>query len=348
MAASLEPSDALPSDDSVVLALPRNGPLRIAIFTSRQNAWQPLLDADSRISAKFFRPGEYRAKPEADIALLDGFSAPQPPAVPSLWIQPPDIGSPLPVKTLVDNAPITQWNEASVVGAGLRTTEARLSTAEVFHTFEGDVPIASTAQGPVVVARPPVAGRPEMALLGFDPLAPDMKFQVTTPLLFANLLRWLAPETFDVLDFAAARVGATSLVLDKSERAQQLRIRTESGAAVPFSVRNGTLQLFAARPEILSIESPGRQRVLSLTLPDVAENHWQPPTTAASGLPAFVAWRSNSVALWQILAVLGATGLIAEWLFFGRRRKARLIAGARKARSVASKHSDRERELVNQ
>jgi hypothetical protein len=251
------------------------------------------------------------------------------------------------VKARVQNAAITDWNEASIVGAGLRTTDARLSAAEVFHTFDGDVPIADTAQGPVVVARPAGAGRPEMAIIGFDPLAPDMKFQVATPLLFANLVRWLAPETFDAVDFASVRVGSASVILDNSETAQRLRIRTESGAAVPFSIRNGTLQLFAAHPEILSIESPGRQRVLSLTLPDVAENHWQPPTTAASGLPASVAWRSNSVTLWQSLAILGAIGLVAEWLLFGRRRKARLAARAGRPRSVAPSPSGRERELVS-
>jgi hypothetical protein len=216
----------------------------------------------------------------------------------------------------------------------------------VFQTFEGDVPIAAIMQGPVVVARPSNSGRARFAVVGFDPLGSEMRFQVATPLLFANLLRWLAPETFDAVEFSAARVGPAAVSLENSGSPDQLRIRTESGAAMPFSLRNRALQLFAVRPEIISIESPGRQRILSLTLPDVADNQWMPPRNAASGLPNPVDWQSSSVTLWQMLAILAAGGLIAEWLLFGRRRRARLAGHATTPRPAMPAQLG-ERELVN-
>ena len=37
---------------------------------------------------------------------------------------------------------------------------------------------------------------PKTAVIGFDPLEGDLKFELTTPLLFADLLRWLSPEAF--------------------------------------------------------------------------------------------------------------------------------------------------------
>ena len=347
LSASIEPPDALPSDDSVALALPRNGPLRIAVFTSREAAWQPLLEANSRISAKFFTPGQYSVKPNEDIALLDGFSPSPAPSVPTVWVQPPDIGSPLPVKTRVEHTAITNWNSTAIFANGLRTTDARLGSAEVFQTFDGDLSIAGTAQGPVVVARPAANGHAPFAVIGFDPLGPEMRFQLATPLLFANLLRWLAPDAMDAVDFSAGRVGPASVSLETATAPEQFRVRTDSGNAVPFSVHDGTLQMFAVHPEIVSIESPGRQRVVSLTLPNVADEQWTPPTGAASGLPGSSGWKSNSVTLWQALAVLGAAGLIAEWLLFGRRRRARLAARARKSRPVTPGQPQRERELVN-
>ena len=197
-----------------------------------------------------------------------------------------------------------------------------------------------------MVARPSISGRAPFAAIGFDPFGSDMRFQVATPLLFANLLRWLAPETFDALDFSASRLGPASVSLESSITPDRLRVRADSGAAVPFNLRGRNLQLFAARPEIVSIQSPGRQRILSLTLPDIAENHWTPPAGTASGLPGSVGWKSNSVTLWQALAILGAIGLIAEWLLFGRRRRA--SPSVTRSRAGRTAGAERERELVNQ
>ncbi len=59
----------------------------------------------------------------------------------------------------------------------------------------------------------------------------------------------------------------------------------ERGFAVPFTVRDQTLQLFASRPSIVRIVSDDRERILSLTLPDVAEFRWKPPA-AHGGRPS--------------------------------------------------------------
>jgi hypothetical protein len=137
-----------------------------------------------------------------------------------------------------------------------------------------------------------------------------------------------------LLDVTAAPVGAATVTLDPGERSrgplqnqpESLRVTDDRGAAVPFTVRDQTLQLFVSRPSIVHIRSGDRERVLSLTLPDLADFEWKPPGNAASGLPAIARFTQRAVDLWKWLAVLGGLGLFAEWILFGssyilRRRK---------------------------
>lgn len=346
LTAELESPDALASDNTAALALPRNGLLRIAVYTARPDVLRPLLEANQRLSAKFYDPSQYQPNPPADVMLLDRISPSQRPAIASLWIQTSRDMSPLPVKTVVENAVLNKWNSNSDLGSGLHE-ETHLPAAEVFHTFDGDIPIGGVSDGPVVVARPAVSGRPKLAVIGFDPLDGEMKFQVTTPLLFANFFHWLSPESLKTLDLSAARVGAVTVALDPSERAGQLRVTTADGGAVPFTVRNQTLQLFAARPGIIHIASYDRERILSLTLPDVAEHEWKPPAASASGLPAASTWSPNSVSLWQWLAILGAIGLLAEWMLFGWRRIIRRRTRVSAPNRTAPARNKEDRQLVS-
>jgi hypothetical protein len=319
--ASIEPGDTLPTDDHAALALPKPGLLRMAVYTNRPDVLKPLLQANHRLVAEFLRPDQYVQKPSADVMLLDQFAPPQNPGIPSLWIKPPVEKSPIPVAARSQDVTVSHWNSESSLGTGLHAKAMNLPEAEVFETFQGDIPVAETDKGPVVVARPSTNGTPRLAAIGFDPLAGDLRFELTTPLLFADLTRWLAPEAFRASDYTASTVGSISLALDPNERAEQLSVVDDRGYHVPFTVRNQTVQLYVSRPSVVRIVSPERERIYSFTLPEVADKQWTPPASVAEGLPAPSSISPSAVDLWQWLALLGGAGLIAEWLWFGRRRK---------------------------
>jgi len=321
--ADLDSADALASDNKVTLAVPRAGPLRVAIYTNRPETVRPLIEASSLISATYLSPSQYKEKPAADVMLLDQMAPSSPPALPSLWIEPPRTGSPLPVNSVVERAAVSAWNSNSVLAAGLHAKETQFAVAEVFNTFDADIPVANVSAGPIVVARPAAASRPRLAVIGFDPFDGDMKFQVTTPLLFANLLRWLSPEAVRNIEVAAERVGAANVALDPSERTNEIQVSTDRGDAVPFTIRDGMLQLFIAKPTIVRVASYDRERLLSLTLPQIAEHNWNPPTGSASGMPVETNWASLEIGVWQWLAALAGATLVAEWMLFGRRRSFR-------------------------
>ena len=339
----MEPHDDLVQDDRAEIWLPRNRALKLAVFTRRPDVLRPLLEANHRLTATVASPSEYNPKPSADVMLLDQMPAPSPPQIPCLWIAPPPASSPLKVRAVIKNASIKSWDSSSLLGAALYTKETQLPSADVFETRPGDLVAGSINEGPVVVASPPSGGRLKLAIIGFDPLSTDLRFQVTTPLLFAGLTRWLSPQALQPADIIADHVGAVALSLNPGERTDDIRITDEAGSTIPFTARDHIIQLFTSRPGIVNITSENHTRILSLTLPEIAEAKWTPPAQIAEGLPPAVRFLPSAVDLWKWLAALGAATLILEWMLYGKgRRAARVIR-----RAPAQIKRERSRELVS-
>ncbi len=313
--------DSLSQDDRVMLALPRNGPLRIAVYTLRSEVLRPLLESNRRLSVQYFSPASYSASIRADITVLDGFAPRILPQVPALLINAPEKGSPVPVKSVLKEAVINGWHAEDILGSGLHARDLQIPVARVFQVFEGDVPVATTVDGPVIVARPANASHQKFAVLGFDPLAGSLRYEVTTPLLFANLIRWLAPESFHVTELTANHVGEASVSLDRTEQAEnRIRVTDEAGWSIPFTLHHSTIQLFSSRPGIIHVNTGSHERILSLTLPDVGSELWNPGKQAATGLPAIAPGLPAAADLWKWLAILGGFGLLVEYYLYGRRR----------------------------
>ena len=348
LTAAIESADNFPDDDRASVQLPRSGALTVAVYTSRPEILKPLFQANHLLNVKYFAPSEYVPNPAADVMMLDQVSAGQPPKIASLWIAPPKANSPLPVKAELHDAAISSWNPDTELGVGLHAKEAHIASTEVFQSFEGDLNVASTAEGPVVVGRPASQGRAKFAVVGFDPLSGRLRYEVTTPLLFANLLRWLSPAAFRTLEVTAGQVGTFTLPLESSEQASHITLTDEKGFSVPFTLRNQTLQLFTGRPSMIRMKSNDRTRVLSLTLPDVAEFKWSPPATVPQGVPSSRQVNPTAVDLWQWLALFGGAILMLEWMLYGRRRTMKWRNPSTPISSVeAAARANFQRELVS-
>jgi hypothetical protein len=323
--AEIYPHDALSTDDTAALQLPQNGILKIAAYTRRKDLLSPLLAADHRLLVEYLDPAQYGGEPKADAVILDGFSPKTLPARPSLWINPPKQAAPLPVKTTVTQATITQWKSGLDLGLGLHTREERLPVAEVFQPAPDDVPFASLAAGPTIVLRPRSSKGTKLAVVGFDPLQPELRFTLTTPLIFANVLSWLSPESFRTSDFMAKRVGAASVPLGEGESRDAVQVTNAKGLAIPFTLADNTIQVFTKEPDVVRIVTGGdRERILSLTLPDVARDRWT-PAKVSTGLPPGASYLPTATDLWKFLACLGALGLLAEWYLFGGGRRSAIV-----------------------
>ncbi len=325
--ARLNVRDAFPQDDRAIVELPPEVASRVVIYSSEPQSLRPLFAANPQVEATFEAPEKYDSAVKADVVVLDRFTPPSAPRAASIWIQPPAAGSPVPVGATKAGVRLDQWHPESPLGAGLRTRDVTLESAEMFSPAAGDITVAETTEGPVVVAR---AANPKQVVIGFNPGRGAMKYQLATPLLFANILRWMTPGAFRQWEFQAGTVGSVNVALDKDTKPQGIRVLDAENRSLPFTVDENSagnnLRFFSGAPGTVRVQMGDREMVYSQTLPDVGEAVWRVPSNVRKGVPKAIAGDAAPRDLWPWLALLGGIGLLADWLLYGRSRAFRLRA----------------------
>jgi len=155
-----------------------------------------------------------------------------------------------------------------------------------------------------------------------------MKYDLATPLLMANLLRWMAPEVFRRSDVQAGTVGTVNVALDKGVNPAGIKVLGDDQRPLPFTVEGNSLRFFAGAPGNVHVVTGDRETVYSLTLPDVGDTAWRPPANAARGIRRGTTAESAPPNPWPWLALAGGLGLLADWLLYGRSRIVRLTPRA--------------------
>jgi len=158
-------------------------------------------------------------------------------------------------------------------------------------------------------------------VFGFHPALSGMRYELATPLLFANLLRWFAPEIFRRWEVSGGSVGAVKLDLEHDTPPAKVKVMTEDGSPLPFIVRDRAVHFFSGTPGVVRVLAADREYIYSLTLPQLGEKKWEPPSDVRRGIPRIPAIASPSEDLWPWLALAGGIGLLAEWFLFGRFRR---------------------------
>ena len=321
--ARIAPHDQFPQDDRAVIELPSQQPLHVVVYSDEPQGLRALIASNPQVDAVFEPTSKYDPNVKADIVVLDRLAAAQRPKADSLWIQPPASGSPIPVRGTKSGVKIEHWHPETALGAGLHTKNTQLESSQIFSAAQGDIVVAESSDGPLIVAR---ASSPKIAVIGFEPMKSSMKYELATPLLIANMLHWMAPETFRRWEVQAGTVGTVNVPLEKGTEASSVRVVTEDQKPLPFTIENNSLRFFAGAPGTVRVLTGDRESVYSLTLPDVGDVAWKPPQNVRRGIPRSSETGSSVTDLWPWLAALGGLGLLADWLLFGRSRAFRLRA----------------------
>jgi len=306
--------DALPDDDVAVLELPALRAIRLLAYTRQPESLRPLLATNPWVRVEVRSPEAYDPAAEADVVLLDQFCPTELPRTHSVWLDPPADRAPAAVRRSVAQVRLSRWRTEHPVAAGLRTRDLWLASARVLTPAPDDVPIAEVDAGPVILARP---GRPKAVIFGFQPLATAMRYEVALPLLFANMLRWMAPDAFWRQEVLAHSAG--SLTLELGEEAEgEVRVLTDAGRTLPFTRERNRLELFTASPQQVRVLTSAGERVVSLALPEIAQARWSPPAGVRRGLPSLRAQTSPRLGLWPWLALAAGACLWLEGRLYGR------------------------------
>jgi hypothetical protein len=327
MDVKMTPHDAFPADDQTELELPAQPHLSVTVYSDQPDLLRPVLSATPRVTAVYRKPSEYRAG-DTGLVILDRFIPPERPTADSIWIAPPTEGSPIPVKKSVENVAFAHWNSEHAAAAGLRAKDFKLEKASVFDVPAGDA-VGEVDDGAVIAAR---AGKPKIVVLGFHPALSPMRYELAWPLLFANLLRWVSPEIFLRSEIGGASVGTVKLQVEDGVGAKDVKVTTDDGTPVPFTLRDKTLDFFAGSPGSVRVLAGDHEYMYALTLPQLWDSRWDPPPAIHHGIPRFNVVLEHVADIWPWLALLGGAGLLVEWLLYGRFRLARFAA----VRHVAS------------
>jgi hypothetical protein len=303
----------------------------VAVYTTEPDLLRPALDSHPQVKTVYRKPAEYQKETGAQVVIFDRFVPKEMPSNAGVvWIDPPERGSPFRVRTRATNVRIERWEADHDLGSGLRSKDFRLPQTEIFASAAGDLPIAEVEGGPVIMARP----QSRMLALGFHPGSNDTRFDVATPLLMANILRWFEPAVFRSWELHGGSIGSVTVSLDAGVKNEDIKVLGERGTPLPFTVQGRSLRFFAGVPGDIRVLTGGSERVHSLSLPEVGDKIWEPPKSARRGIPSGLA-QAFSRDIWQILAVLGGVGLVLEWLLYGRKRHVTIPAPAGSSESAA-------------
>jgi hypothetical protein len=122
--------------------------------------------------------------------------------------------------------------------------------------------------------------------------------------------------------------------IDQDVKPSELRVQQADGKPVPFTLQDQSLHFFAGNPGTVRVIARDRESVFSLTLPQMWTAKWEPPAGIRNGVPRPRVFSSDYTEIWQLLAILGAAGLIAEWLLFGRLNRGLVRLPGRRAQTV--------------
>jgi hypothetical protein len=300
------------------------------VYSEQPDLLRPVLSATPRLTAIYRKPAEYRPN-DSGLVILDRFIPPQRPTADSIWIAPPAEGSPVPVKSTVENVAFSHWDAGHPSASGLRAKDFKLEKSLVFETPPGDA-VGEVDAGPVIAAR---ASSPKIVALGFHPALSPLRYELAWPLLFANLLRWVSPEIFLRSEIGGASVGTVKLQVADGINAKDVKVTAEDGSPVPFTLRDKTLNFFAGAPGSVRVVAGDREYMYALTLPQLWDSRWDPPPNSHRGIPRFNVVLEHVSDVWPWLALLGGVGLLAEWLMYGRFRMALLLKANRGAARAA-------------
>ncbi|MBL8176451.1 MAG: VWA domain-containing protein [Bryobacterales bacterium] len=311
--AQLESNDALSADDSATLELPGEASLRVVVYTNQPELLRPLLSANPHVETVFRPATVYEPDPKAGLLIFDRFRPTAAVNQNAIWIEPPASGSPVPLRAEKKDVTV-HWRTDQFLAAGLRTKDIKLEQTALFSPASSDMTIAEADGGAAILARP---GAVKTALFGFHPMRSAMRYELATPLLFANVLKWMAPDIFTRVELQAGSTGTVSLPLDADYDPSRVRVLAGERTNLPFTIRNRTLRFFSGTPETVRVSLGDRDVVYSMTVPEVGETRWEPPKSIPTGLAGVGGVESAARDVWQWLAILAALVLIAEWILFG-------------------------------
>jgi Ca-activated chloride channel family protein len=349
--ARLAGDDALATDDRAFAVVPAEAVTR-ALLVGRGNAYLesalallPRLELYAVGAAGYEDALKAAAEDGAPYGLVvfDGFVPDEPPALPALYVDPPDDGAFGTVGGRIDGPFIDRPDPDDPLLRFVDLSSVHIGRARQVELADGMRPVVRTPGGAPLVAAGAV-DRERLALIGFSLAESDLPLQVAFPLLMSNLVDYLVPADDGILP-SSMRMGETITVrvdprlatVELLEIGQTGPSGDRGSAGRPLQVVGGTVTIPAAGsvsirelwagsvlPDEDAPELDGRigRTAVNLFRPDESDVRPGDPMRIVD-MGRFPAPGESSTQLtraeWWWPLVLAALVLLAiEWLLFHR------------------------------
>jgi hypothetical protein len=315
--------DDLALDDRAFAVVPARPRLRV-LRVGGPNLYLDgaLLSLGDAVTVRRARPGSDDARaswPSFDVVLLDGVApAPAPEAGHFLYLDPHGPGSPFAERGSVRDPALSDARRGHPLLRQLDLADVNIAVARRLAAAPGDVAVASSFAGPLLLARERPGLR--VAALAFDVRRSDLPMRAAFPLLVANALTWLAgtgPEGRDGGGLPA--LTGTTARLPVSRGAATLEVRDPAGGRAVWPAAGDAADVPITR---VGFYQAGGETVAA-NLGDAVESSTGPVTALVLGGRTLgppdpqARRRGRPLAL---LALLAATALLlGEWWSYHRR-----------------------------
>lgn len=307
--------DRFALNDSAFLELPKYYRHPIDVYSRHSHVLKSLVDSNSSLDAKFFSLQNY-VKSQAQAIIFEKFAPTVVPQSNLVYISPPSEGSPVRVERLARKQRIIRWNEKHPLAQGLRTKDIVLDETAVFNPSSDDIVIAECEAGPVIIAQR--EDDHKRVLFGFAFSGETFQNTPAAPLLFANTMRWIFPDSYQSSELRAQSPGLIEVDVGDTVEGN-ITVHSDRGHDIPWSYRSGRLRLFTSTPDSIVIETPTVRTHLAVVLPGMHSGRWSPSNGVLRGVPpSAIEQGSQVVILWPFFVILALLFSLLEWRLFGR------------------------------
>ena len=318
---TLAKSDELPADDRAYAVMPERRRARVQVVTAGNTYLEAALLLDEYLDVTQVPPSRYPASGSYDVTIFDGVAAaPSAGSGASLYLAPPERGSPVPLAKKIEWFGFDTWDKKSPLLRWMAMGDIQASEGHAFKPAAGDKVVGASELGPILVSGRR-DGRPFVAL-GFDPRNSDFVLRVAWPLFVLNTINAFIEE--DTGYVSSYRTGDVWNV-PAPGHADSATLKLPGGAKVQIPVRAGKAVYLGEQAGFYRLDFPGEPEpvLFAGNLSDPAESRIEPvKTLALGGKPAAkVAGFTPGVRreLWIYLLGLVLLVSVVEWFTYHRR-----------------------------
>lgn len=297
--------DALDIDDTAVAWLPMAEPVKVTVVSARPEALTHLLEQDASVQAVAIAPAAYRPL-ETDVWIFDGWTPPESPARPALYLDPP--AAPYLGRVAADEV-APRWSDAQrhPVLDGVDPFTLDLPRARAFDGPDLQ-PIARSERGtPIVSIVDTTTMRAVVA--GFSLVDSNITSTPAFPILIGNAVDWLAHP----VSVPPQAPGSVTLPTGTA------RVTGPDGASMPITRAGDRALARLAGPGLYLVEGAGARSVIAVNagapeLANLQRSSLPTPSSLSTASSRFAGqpW-------WLYAAALAFVLLTVEWWTWQRR-----------------------------